>query len=92
MSDDRNAKVKPPLGIHGAVLTLAAGLSSEAADNLIRMAREIASQYEYSDSVMIRRFTARLNRAVRNRRTAPWATEIQAKIAEATMKTKEVAV
>lgn len=83
MSFDRNAKVKPALGIHGAVLTLASGLSSEAADNLIRMTREVAKQYDYSDSIMIRRFTTRLNRALGNKKTAPWAREIKTKIEEA---------
>lgn len=77
MSFDRNAKVKPALGIHGAVLTLAAGLSSEAADNLIRMTKSIAGQYGYNDSVMIRQFSKRLNRALNNRKTTEWAAEIK---------------
>lgn len=84
MNADRNAKVMPPLGFDGAVLVLTAGLSSEAVSNLRKMVKEIAQKHGDDDSTMLRRFTTRLNRAIRNKKNATWAREIQVRMGKAT--------
>lgn len=85
MSNDRNTKAKPAMGIHGAVLVLAAGLSPEAVDNLLRMVKKIAEQYSYSDSTMIRRFKSQLNRAAQQKKSRSWANEILERMNGATV-------
>jgi hypothetical protein len=76
MSNGRNHKTKKPkTAFERAALSLTAGLSSEAADNLTDMVKEVATEYGYNDSVMIRRLQSRLRQAARSK-SKPWAKEV----------------
>lgn len=81
MSNGRNNR-KPDSGFDKAAQALTQGLSPEAADGFTSMVKDVASQYSYNDSIMIRRLKSRLNRAARRKES--WAHEVLAKMQGAT--------
>ena len=82
MSNGRYMKRKPRSGFDKAAQDLTKGLSSEAAQNYTSMVKDVAAEYGYNDSVMIRRLKGRLNRAARSRKG--WANEVLLKLEGAT--------
>ena len=65
-------KIKP-MGFEAAAITHTMGLSTEAANNLTRMVRNVAREYGHNDSAMLRTFRRRLSQAARRH---PWAVEV----------------
>lgn len=81
MSNGRNNN-KRISGFDRAAQALTEGLSPEAADGFTSMVVEVAQQYSYDDSLMIRRLKSRLNRAAKNK--GSWAHEVLKKMQGAT--------
>lgn len=77
MSNGRKNK-KRVSGFDKAAQVLTQGLSPEAARNLKSMVQDVASQYGYDDSLMIRRLKGRLRQAARNK--GSWATDVLRKL------------
>lgn len=78
MSNGRKKTKKPRSGFEKAAQDLTKGLSSEAAENFTSMVRDVATEYSYNDSVMIRRLKSRLRQAAR--RKNGWASEVLARL------------
>lgn len=81
MSNGRYRMTETRNGFDRAAQDLTKGLSSEAAHHFIHMVKEVATEYGYSDSVMIRRLRSRLNRAARSK---AWASEVLMRLEGAT--------
>ncbi len=81
MSNGRNNR-KPKNGFDKAAQVLTQGLSPEAAERFTSMVVDVAQEYSYDDSLMIRRLKSRLNRAARRQNS--WAREVLAKMEGAT--------
>ena len=77
MSNGRNNK-KRISGFDKAAQALTKGLSPEAAEGFTSMVRDVAREYSYDDSIMIRRLKTRLKGAAR--RKGSWAHEVLAKL------------
>lgn len=84
MSNGRNNKKQPKTGFEKAALVLTMGLSDEATEHLTSMVKEVATQYSYDDSVMIRRLQSRLRQAARTKANRGWAQEVLTKLEGAT--------
>lgn len=68
-------KVKP-LGFANAALIHTMGLSSEAAENLTTLVKNVADQYHENDSAMLKVLYKRLKSAARPKKTGAWAREV----------------
>jgi phage protein D len=85
MSNGRKTiKQKPKTGFERAALALTLGLSDEATNNLTTMVKDVASEYGYNDSVMIRRLNSRLRQAARTKAGREWAQEVLTRLEGAT--------
>lgn len=73
MSNGRNNQ-KRVSGFEKAAQDLTQGLSPEAAEGLTSMVTDVASEYGYDDSLMIRRLKARLKAAARKK--GSWAVDV----------------
>ena len=79
MSNGRNNKKRSKAsGFDKAAQDLTSGLSPEAAQNFTSMVKDVATEYGYNDSTMIRRLRARLNKAARAKNS--WAHEVLRKL------------
>jgi hypothetical protein len=67
------------MGFSDAATVLFLHLSPEAAANFADLVKEVAGQYFYDDSLMLKALNNRLKRAVRHRQ--PWAEEVAALLA-----------
>lgn len=65
-------------GFDKAAQALTQGLSPEAAEGFTSMVKEVAQEYGYNDSTMIRRLKTRLNQAARAKNS--WAHEVLRKL------------
>lgn len=77
MSNGRNNK-KRVSGFDKAAQALTKGLSDEAAEGFTSMVKDVAKEYGYNDSTMIRRLRSRLNQAARAKNS--WAHEVLRKL------------
>ncbi|AXH66310.1 hypothetical protein SEA_SATIS_151 [Streptomyces phage Satis] len=85
MSNGRKTiKQKPKTSFERAALALTLGLSDEATNNLTTMVVDVAKQYSYDDSVMIRRLQSRLRQAARTKAGRGWAQEVLTRLEGAT--------
>lgn len=62
------------MGFANATAALSSHLSPEAARNFTNLVKDVARQYSYNDSVMIRTLDSRLKSAARRRQG--WAQEV----------------
>jgi len=82
VSNGRNNKKRSKLsGFDKAAQALTTGLSPEAARNFTSMVKDVATEYSYNDSTMIRRLRSRLNQAARSKNS--WAHEVLEKLKQA---------
>ena len=83
MSNGRNNNKKRSKlsGFDKAAQALTKGLSPEAAQNFTSMVMDVATEYSYNDSTMIRRLRSRLNQAARSKNS--WAHEVLEKLKQA---------
>lgn len=78
MSNGRYKTKQPHSGFDSAAQDLTKGLSPEAVQHFTSMVREVATEYSYNDSIMIRRLKSRLRRAARSKNA--WASEVLSKL------------
>lgn len=79
MSNGRNNQKRSKLsGFDKAAQALTKGLSPEAAQNFTSMVKDVAMEYSYNDSTMIRRLKSRLKAAARSKNQ--WAQEVLNKL------------
>lgn len=82
MSNGRNNKKRSTKsGFDKAAQALTKGLSPEAAEGLTSMVKDVATEYSYNDSTMIRRLKSRLKAAARSKNS--WASEVLEKLKQA---------
>lgn len=75
MSHGRNDKIKP-MGFYAAALKYTSGLSPEASSNFTTLVKDVAHQYDYSDSAALNTLKSRLKTAAGRRKTRQWAQEV----------------
>lgn len=79
MSNGRNNKKRSKLsGFDKAAQALTKGLSPEAAEGFTSMVKDVAQEYGYNDSIMIRRLRSRLKRTAQTK--GSWAGEVLARL------------
>jgi hypothetical protein len=78
---NNNKKRSKLSGFDKAAQALTKGLSPEAAQNFTSMVKDVATEYSYNDSTMIRRLRSRLNQAARSKNS--WAHEVLEKLKQA---------